>query len=66
MKAILRKGTVAIAAMLMGANVTAQENVFAESNKMNSWESFSIIPKSLSYDGVEKIFFTISEKKRRL
>ncbi|MBQ8220102.1 MAG: hypothetical protein IJZ31_02665 [Bacteroidaceae bacterium] len=63
MKAILRKGMAACAALLMGANVMAQSDVFVESNKMNSWESFSIIPKSLAYGGAEKIVFTISESE---
>ena len=63
MKSILRKGMAACAAVLMGANVMAQSDVFVESNKMNSWESFSIIPKSLAYGGAEKIVFTISESE---
>ena len=63
MKVILRKGMATCAAVLMGANVMAQENVFVENNAGATFsDNCYFIPKNLTFDGVEKLAFYIEEE----
>ena len=62
MKAILRKGAVACAAMLMGANVMAQENVFVEHASMSLSTNCYFMPQEFSYDGASKALFILYEE----
>ena len=61
MKAILRKGAVACAAMLMGANVMAQENVFVEKTGVNFSGYVDFIPGEILIGGTSKILLPIYE-----
>ena len=61
MKAILRKGAVACAAMLMGANVMAQENVFVEKTGVGLSEYQDFIPSELLSEGGSKMVVTLYE-----
>ena len=56
MKAILRKGAVACAAMLMGANVMAQSFDFTKEFQGDYWPS--VITQSLTKDGNPRLFIT--------
>lgn len=58
MKAILRKGMVACAAMLMGANVMAQENVFVEKTGVGLSDQ-DFIPSELLAEGKSKMVVTL-------
>lgn len=61
MKAILRKGMAACAALLMGANVMAQENVFVE-NAGVQWNTDNyFIPGELCSDGTPRLIMTLDE-----
>ena len=59
MKAILRKGAVACAAMLMGANVMAQENVFVEKTGVDFYVNQEFIPSELLSEGKSKMVVTL-------
>lgn len=61
MKAILRKGMVACAAMLMGANVMAQENVFVEKTGVDFYVNQEFIPSELLSEGKSKMVVSLSE-----
>ncbi len=62
MKSILRKGMAACAAVLMGANVMAQENVFVENNGATFSSDLVFIPKNLTDDGIEKLVRELPEE----
>lgn len=59
MKAILRKGAVACAAMLMGANVMAQENVFVEKTGVDFYVNQEFIPSELLSEGKSKMVISL-------
>ncbi|MBO5679361.1 MAG: hypothetical protein J6S11_05315 [Bacteroidaceae bacterium] len=61
MKAILRKGAVACTAMLMGANVMAQENVFVEKTGVGLSVYQDFIPSELLSEGGSKMVVTLYE-----
>ena len=61
MKAILRKGAVACAAMLMGANVMAQENVFVEKTGVDFSVYHAFIPSELLSEGGSKMVVALYE-----
>ena len=61
MKAILRKGMAACAAMLMGANVMAQGNVFIEKTDVNFSGYVNFIPSEILIEGTSKIILPIYE-----
>ena len=62
MKAILRKGAVACAAMLMGANVMAQENLFVEKTDVNFTGYVNLIPSELLAEKTNKLLIPIKEE----
>ena len=62
MKVILRKGMATCAAVLMGANVMAQSNVFVEHTSMNLSTDCYFIPQEFSSDGTSKLLFTLKEE----
>ena len=62
MKTILRKGMAACAALLMGANVMAQENVFVENIGTTFSSDIYFVPKNLTYDGAEKLVRELAEE----
>ncbi len=61
MKAILRKGVAACAAVLMGANVMAQENVFVEKTGVNLDGYVDFIPAEILFEKMSKIILPIYE-----
>lgn len=62
MKAILCKGAVACAAMLMGVNVMAQENVFVEKTGVNFTGYVNLIPNELLAEMTNKLLIPIKEE----
>lgn len=62
MKAILRKGMAACAAVLMGANVMAQGNMFVENIGATFSADIYFMPKNLTYDGAEKLVRELPEE----
>ena len=61
MKAILRKGAVACAAMLMGANVMAQQNALVEKTSVNFSGYVDFIPAEILTEKTSKIILPIYE-----
>lgn len=61
MKAILRKGMAACAAVLMGANVMAQENVFVEKTEMTEYPSHYFMHQIFATNWNEKMVFYIED-----
>lgn len=62
MKAILRKGMAACAALLMGANVMAQENVFVEKENIEFSRYFYFTPSEMMADKTSRLLLPIYEK----
>lgn len=62
MKAILRKGAVACAAMLMSANVMAQESVLVEKTGVNFSGYVDFIPAEILVGGTNKIILGIYDE----
>ena len=61
MKAILRKGMAACAAVLMGANVMAQENVFVENVEARFSTQCYFLPQEMTSDGKSRLILPITE-----
>ena len=61
MKAILRKGAVACVAMLMGANVMAQQNALVEKTSVNFSGYVDFIPAEILTEKTSKIILPIYE-----
>ena len=61
MKAILRKGVAACAAVLMGANVMAQENVFVENAEAKFSTICYFLPQEMTSDGKSRLILPIKE-----
>lgn len=61
MKAILRKGVAACAAVLMGANVMAQENVFVENVEARFSTQCYFLPQEMTSDGKSRLILPITE-----
>ena len=61
MKAILRKGVAACAAVLMGANVMAQENVFVENVEARFSTQCYFLPQEMTSDGKSRLILPMTE-----
>ena len=61
MKAILRKGVAACAAMLMGANVMAQEDVFVENSGVKFSTECYFLSQEMTSDGKSRLILPITE-----
>ena len=62
MKAILRKGMAACAALLMCANMMAQENVFVEKENIEFSRYFYFTPSEMMADKTSRLLLPIYEK----